>query len=164
MLNASARPPAPLPRATYLLLLLNADNGASIQGRTKLVKLAFLVQKRVVEGLKIGVSEESYSFRPLHYGPFTEEVFDDLAALQMLNLVSVVGDDPDSQNFMITDRGREAVRRLADEARVSSILMQEIGKVKVMYGRMPLNQLIDRVYHDYPEYTEKSEIKNRYLY
>jgi len=147
-----------------LLLLLDADNGAPVQGHTRLVKLAFLVQKKVIEGLKVGVTEESYKFRPWHYGPYTEEVYDDLTALQLLDLVNVMGEDPDRQTFTITTKGREAVRRLADEARISAILMEEIRRIKVTYGRIPLQQLMDRVYHEYPEYTEKSEIKNRYLY
>ncbi len=164
VLNTAPRSAAPLPRATYLLLLLDADNGAPIQGRTKLVKLAFLVQKKVIEGLKVGITEERYTFRPWHYGPFTEEVFDDVAALQVLGLVSIAGENPDTQTFALTDSGKEAVKRLAEEARISAILRDEIRRIKTTYGRLPLSRLIERVYHDYPEYTDKSEIKDRYLY
>jgi len=164
MMSATSRSPPPLPRATYVLLLLDADNGAPIRGRTRLEKLTFLVQMRIVDGLKVGVTQESYRFRPFHYGPYTEEVFDDLMALQMLGLVSIVGDDEAQQTFAITPRGHEAVQRLVQEARVTSVLVDEIRKIKATFGRMNLDQLVQRVYTDYPQYTEKSHIKDRYLY
>jgi uncharacterized protein YwgA len=119
---------------------------------------------RVVEGLKVGVTQESYRFRPFHYGPFTEEVFDDLMALQMLGLVSVIGDQEAEQKFVITPTGHDAVQRLLQEARISPVLLDEIRKIKVTFGRMNLDQLIRRVYADYPQYTEKSQIRDRYLY
>src|SRR5207245_2414529 len=112
--------PVPLPRATYLLLLLETDNGRPIEGRTRLDKLAFLVQQKVIEDLKVGVAQDSYHFRPLHYGPFTEEVFDDLTALRTMGLVDIAGDEASTQLFRITPEGQRVVRRLIGEGRVST--------------------------------------------
>lgn len=163
--NTTAAPrPGPLPRATFLLLLLAGDNAASIQGRTRLEKLAFLVQKRVIEGLKVGVTVDTYRFRSLRYGPYTEEVLDDILTLQLLNLARIEGDDEATQVFRITQEGQTAVDRLLTEGRVSRVLVEEVDRIKRFFGRLRLEQLIERVYKDYPEYTDKSEIKDRFIY
>ena len=153
----------PLPRATYLLLLLDADSGRPIDGRTKLEKLTFLVQKKVVEELKIGVAQDSYHFRPFHFGAFTEEVFDDLSALRTLGLVEISGDEASTQVFSVTPQGQAAVRRLISEGRISTFLVEEIKKIKSAYGRMNLDDLVARVYREYPAFTEKSQIRSRYF-
>ena len=64
--------PRVLYRPFYMLTLLASNDGAPIHGRTRLEKLVFLIQKELVESQKLGISEDSYHFRPLHYGPFTE--------------------------------------------------------------------------------------------
>jgi uncharacterized protein YwgA len=153
----------PLPRATYLLLLLEADNARPIQGRTKLEKLAFLVQQKVIDDLKVGVSPDSYHFRPLNFGPFTEEVFDDLTALRTLGLVDFSGDELSTQVFRITAEGQRAVQRLIEEGRVSSLLVEGIRKIKSTYGRMDLDELVGRVYREYPRFAEASQIRGRYF-
>jgi uncharacterized protein YwgA len=153
----------PLPRATYLLLLLDADNGAPIRGRTRLEKLAFIIQMKVIEGLHLGITNESYEFRPFNYGPYTEEVLDDIVSLQMVGLVQIDGEPDSEQTFRITREGQTAVERLLTDKRIPPILVEEIRRVKTVYGRLSLDKLIGLVYREWPEFTEKSEIKGRYF-
>jgi uncharacterized protein YwgA len=164
MQDTSAPSVGSLPRATYLLLLLYADNSVEVKGRTRLEKLAFLVQKRVLESLKLSVSEEAYNFRPFYYGPFTEEVFDDVEALQMFGLVSISGEGQEFQTYTLTAKGRAAVERLITSERIPPRLLQGVETVKKTYGRLPLDDLIRRVYQDYPDYTDLSVVKDRYFY
>lgn len=148
-----------MPRATYVLLLLDANRQVPIEGRTRLEKLLFLVQKKLVEEMGIGFITDPYSFRPLYFGPFTEDVYDDLDTLRTFGLVEIKGDDEATQKFMITAKGHEAVLRLKESGRVPSLLIDEIESLKRSYGRMNLKDLIERVYKQYPQYTMKSEIK-----
>ena len=163
VLKSSAKPSMSLPRATYLLLLLDADNGAPIHGRTRLEKLAFIIQMKVIEGLHLGVTNESYEFRPFNYGPYTKEVLDDLVSLQMVGLAQIDGEPDTEQTFQITKQGQAAVQRLLADKRIPPILVEEIRKVKTVYGKLSLDKLIGLVYSQWPEFTEKSEIKSRYF-
>ena len=158
-----AAAPQVLPRATYLLSLLDADPEEPIKGRTRLEKLAFLIQKRVIEEKKLSVTDESYRFRPLHYGPFTEEVLDDAMSLSLLGLVNISGEDEDTQEFSITERGRSALSRLQTKGLLPERVGEEVRRIRLKEGKLPLDTLVGQVYNAYPEYTEKSIIKSRYL-
>jgi len=55
-----------------LLLLLDVDRQHGINGRTRLAKLLFLVQKEVLETGKLGPEKEGFQFRADRYGPFSD--------------------------------------------------------------------------------------------
>ena len=152
-----------LPRATYLLLLLNSASKKGIEGRTRLEKLVFLMQKRLIEDLKWGITSNTYKFRAYNYGPFSEEVLDDLTSLQMLKLVEVEGEEQENQKFVITDKGREVVDKLVRNANVSHNLANAIKHIMSSFGELPLDKLVERVYKEYPDYTVNSLIRSRYL-
>ena len=59
------------PRISLILALLEADGRKPIYGRTRLVKMLFLLQEAIKkESIEF---EDMYDFRPLHYGPFAFE-------------------------------------------------------------------------------------------
>lgn len=153
-----------LPRAVYVLLLLAADKGAPVAGRTRLEKLVFLIQEKILQELRLVVSEDVYHFRPLHFGPFSEEVLDDLRTLKMLGLAGVDGEDKAEQVFRITDKGHVAAQRILETGRVPRVLMDKIERIKVDFGRLSLDELIREVYREFPQYIEQSHIKDKYLY
>jgi uncharacterized protein len=152
-------------RPIYLLALLGADKCAPIEGRTRLVKLVFLVEKKVIEELRLGlITQQAYTFRALNYGPFTEEVYDDLTTLQLRGLAEVTGDDEAVQNFHLTDKGRGLLSKMIDKGTIPMPLFSAIQQVKQTYGSLPLDRLIERVYKQYPEYTGRSLIKDKYSF
>jgi uncharacterized protein len=164
MLQHAPKPSAVSVRPVYLLLLLDGDREHPIEGRTRLEKLAFLIQKRVVEELKLGISPQAYDFRALHFGPFSEEVLDDITSLQLLGLVDIHGDDDQTQTFQLSSKGVEVVRKLLASGKVSRVLAEEIRRIRSTYGSMSLDKLVGRIYKDYPEYTVNSVIRDRYLH
>lgn len=153
-----------LSRPIYMLALLASDGGAPIHGRTRLEKLTFLIQKELVESQKLGISEDSYHFRPLHYGPFTEEVLDDVTTLQILGLIAVSGDQDISQTFQLTEKGRNAFDKLLARGDLPERLLEGVRRIKITYGKVPTDRLLTFVYNTYPSYTTKSVIRDRYLY
>jgi len=153
-----------LPRATYLLVLLDSNKQKPIIGRTALEKLTFLVEKKIIEELKIGLSTDTYHFRPWRFGPFTEEVFDDLNALQTVGLIAIEGEDEETQRFSVTENGHKSVQRLVKTGRLASLLYEEIDRIKTNYGKVSLMDLVERVYKEYPKFTERSEIKDSFMY
>lgn len=147
-------------RPLYLLALLGAERCAPIEGRTRLVKLVFLLQKKILEELRLGFARDAYRFRPFNYGPFTEEVYDDFETLRIRGLASVEGDDEAVQRFQLTDKGRAILSNLTANQTIPPALFAEIQELKRTYGSLPLDQLIKRVYSQYPSYTGKSLIKD----
>jgi uncharacterized protein len=164
MMASEAAKPRILSRPFYMLTLLASADAAPIQGRTRLEKLTFLIQKELVEDQKLGISEDAYHFRPLHYGPFTEEVLDDVTTLQVLGLVDVTGSEDAAQVFRLTEKGKTAFERLLARGGLPKRLLEGVRKIKTTYGRMPMDELLSRVYNSYPGYTTKSVIRDRYLY
>lgn len=164
MMAGQAKTQSQAARPIYVLMLLAGDKGEPVLGRTRFEKLVFLVQKQVIEERKSSLSDDLYHFRPLHFGPFSEEVFDDFSALQVLNLASVSGDGSEDQVFSITDRGKRALERLLDANPVAGRVFSEVEKLKKTYGKLDLNALVGSVYRTYPEFTSRSIIRDRYLY
>ena len=79
-----------------LLLLLLFSQGQSeeeaepIEGRTRLMKLLFLLQfQKEFPVDKILESHSKYEFQAYHYGPFTKDVFNDLEFLENVGLIDV---------------------------------------------------------------------------
>lgn len=125
------------------------------------MKLVFLLQKKILEELRLGFASDAYRFRPFNYGPYTEEVYDDFETLRIRGLADVEGDDEATQRYHLTDKGRAVLSNLVTGHTISPTLFDEIQKLKRIYGPLPLDQLIKRVYSQYPSYTGKSLIKDQ---
>ncbi|TFH00133.1 MAG: hypothetical protein E4H14_20000 [Candidatus Thorarchaeota archaeon] len=122
----------------------------------------FLIHKQVVEEMKLGISSSNYRFRAWRFGPFTEDVLDDVAALSTFGLMKTEGDEDATQSFLLTPKGRDAVNRTLDSEPALTRVMDEISRIKKSYGRISLEELVSKVYRQYPEYTDKSEIRERF--
>lgn len=142
-----------------------AHNEEPIEGRTRLQKMIFLLQKKFEEedgGLPIS---DKYSFTPYDYGPFSQPLYADLDELR--------GEDSDSEKFVVErsdtfDRGKIKYQyeltctgtafiedELADDVKFQEIL-QKSEEIKGEFNHLSLNQVIERVYSEYPEYAENS--------
>lgn len=162
MLGAQVAANSRAVRPLYLMAMLGADRSAPIVGRTRLVKLVFLMQKKVLEELRLGLTADGYRFRAFNFGPFTEEVYDDFETLRIRGLAGVEGADEALQSYHLTDAGVALLSRLLSQGRLSRPLFDEIQKVKVTYGRLALDKLIRQVYAQYPSYTGESLIRDRF--
>jgi uncharacterized protein YwgA len=75
------------PQLIALLLYVQGPTGQigeEIVGKTRLMKLVFLLLKEV--GLEENISDDS-SFEPYKYGPFDSEVYDSIDALKELHVL-----------------------------------------------------------------------------
>lgn len=152
-----------LPRATYILLLLNSMPNKVIEGRTRLEKLVFVTQKKLIEDMNWGVTNNVYNFRAFNYGPFTEEVLDDIASLEILKLVKVEKENLSNPTYSITEKGEQVVKNIISGKKIPVNIVNEIKKIASGFGKLPLNKLIELVYKEYPDYTGKSLIKSKYM-
>lgn len=128
---------------------------------TKFSKIMFEMEKKVIEPI---LSKPLLSFKADNFGPFTEEIYDNLGFLQNLDLVEIAkAKERDITEVSITDKGLEVFdKRISKE--IPKEIIEMIEKIVEEYGSLTLDELLFRVYHEYPEFTEKSLIKDRYIF
>jgi len=146
-----------LTKSELLLLLLHVDIEHPIQGRTRLAKLLFLVQKEILETGQLGAEGETYEFRADRYGPFSDEIFDEVEFLSDAGLIQRSGEN-ENETFRITDLGSEFVKqRILPKSRPTGV--EDVKRLRTKFGSVSLSQLLQFVYAKYPEYAVKSVIR-----
>ena len=165
-----------------VVLLLGAPGGAEepghLDGVTRLEKLVFLLEHETP--VRSWVTDGA-NFRSDKFGPFSAKIYaaaDSLSAYGLLRdsarvsentedrweAVNVVGDEPDpytTRTFELTERGRKYYAALIGElpSEAEGLLTQ----FKDRFARLPLRQLVRYVYERYPEFTDKSEIRDEIM-
>lgn len=172
----------PIELDDLIVLLLGAPGLAErgrLEGITRLEKLVFLAERETP--IRTWLSERG-DFTSHRFGPFSSKVYqaaDKLAAAGLLrdsklgaetsdedwetgNLV--IGSDAApyvTRDFELTDIGERyysaLLRELPGEAE------RTLQGFKSSFAAMPLRQLVRYVYQRYPEFTDRSEIKDDIL-
>jgi len=126
---------------------------------TKFTKITFEVDKKVLEPI---LSKPLLSFEADNFGPFTKEIYDILGFLQNLDLVEIENKG-DQTEITLTKKGLEVFKeRISREIPEEVLKMIEI--VVERYGSLNHDELLRQVYNEYPEFAEKSRVKEKYLY
>jgi uncharacterized protein len=165
-----------------IVLLLGAPGGSDrqgyLEGVTRLEKLVFLLERETPARHWL---TENADFRSHRFGPFSSKIYqaaDTLAAAEMIRdsakkadtsedtweTANVLVDDVDpytTRTFELTDRGQRYYDALLRE--LPSAAEDTIAEFKRRFGRLPLRQLVRYVYERYPEFTDKSEIREQIL-
>ena len=149
-----------LPRGTYILLLLNAENGEAVRNKTRLEKLVFLISKEVLDKPGRRITPKTYTFQADRFGPFSEEVYDDVHTLADLGLVDW---DDEQESVSITEKGKKLVNKMLSRNYVPYSLALDIERLKRLYNKTPLKTLLRYVYQKYEKYTYESEIREEIL-
>jgi len=150
----------PVPRQVYTLLMLYTDNRSPIIGKLRLEKLIFLLDQ-TIRRKRLHIADKLYDFRPYQYGPFSEEVYDDIELLKDLGLVYVEERQGD-QVFEITHKGTALVERMLKEKVIPLSLFNEVEYIKRKWNRADLRSLLEYIYKNFKEYTQKSLIRGMF--
>ena len=174
--EASLDLPSPqrLPAIKDLIVLLlhspNKHGNSAIRGVTRLQKLLFVVQKQM------SLKSDFYAF---NYGPFNEDVNDAAHSLelagflqgpkaktasppsfdQMMATVAERAGSNEEQKvkvFELSDKGHEAAETLRQSDESFSQLFEAVHQIREEWDTP---DLIERVYEAWPEYAEKSVIR-----
>ena len=172
--------PAGRPAIKDLMVLLlhspSRRGDDAILGMTRLQKLLFVVEQKLA-------SEHSH-FYAYNFGPFSEEVNDAADALRLAGFLRGSeavkaqppsfaemmataeerrgpGDEPEAREFALNDRGHEAAERLRQSSRAYDQLFAYIRQLRQEWDTPRLDQLVDRVYEKWPNFTEKSHIREK---
>ncbi|WP_255170071.1 hypothetical protein [Natrononativus amylolyticus] len=152
------------------LALLHAADGR-IKGKTRFQKLAFLADQRLEEK---GI--DPYEFIPYDYGPFSKDLQEEIEYLEKEGLIEItqsrtygggtrydykltsVGQRRSDKNFpsqeevddlTIIGEPEEEQERLRELYRISWNVVKEFNDI-------PISNLIDHVYTEYPSYAKNS--------
>jgi DNA-binding HxlR family transcriptional regulator len=144
------------PRKWILLLLYVLG---TIKGSTRLEKLLFLLKEefKVVDG-------PFYYFTPYLFGPFSAEALNDARLLRDAGLIEIVEEVFDfpllsdwmviRKTYRLTEAGKEVARYLFEELREKPEAREALRRIQ-QYNIMPLDQLLDYVYKNYPEFKRE---------
>jgi hypothetical protein len=182
-----------------LLLLLYSDGvteqlNEPIKGRTRLVKMLFLFCKEGLNHFKAGTEindDNFYSFFPWYYGPFSQEIYDDINFFQLRDFIELkniesdnlnisfeeasyytnltgltIEQDTDRDSFMeqeicLTEKGKLFTESLYKELTVSQ--KHILKQFKKKFNSTPLKAILRYVYKTYPDTTENSVIRDNIL-
>lgn len=140
--------------------------GEEIRGKTRLMKLIFLLTK---EGGLEKVINKQTTFKPYRFGPFDVEVYDAIDALKALGVieeksptemrfqtVEEIDEDYDADTvYKLTSSGIAKVQKIVNQ--LPADIFRKISNYKTIYGRKPLVEILHYVYGKYPEYAKVSE-------
>lgn len=165
-----------------IVLLLGAPGGPGptgyLAGVTRLEKLVFLLEKETPARSWI---TELADFRSDKFGPFSAKIYKAAETLWAYDLlkdsamlakntedrweeVNIVGDELmpyTTRTFELTERGLRYYAALVKElpAEAEEILTA----FKDRFAGLPLRQLVRYVYERYPDFTDRSEIRDQIL-
>jgi predicted DNA binding CopG/RHH family protein len=174
-INASSRSRPTMRELMVLLLHAPGSRGAeAIHGMTRLQKLLFVIEQKLNPG------QHFYAY---NYGPFDEAIHDAVNALRLAGFLG--GATPLSaapptfeemmrtaaersgpreavvpEVFTLTTQGHEGAERLRRSDRAYEALFARINEIRQEWDTPNLDDLIERVYAEWPQYAEKSLIKD----
>ncbi len=174
-LSTSSRPRPTMRDMLVLLLHAPGSRGAeAIYGMTRLQKLLFVIEQ------KLNAGQHFYAY---NYGPFDEAVHDAANALRLAGFfggATPVSASPPSfeemmrtaeersgprvpnmpEVFALSEEGHEAAEQLRRSNRAYQALYLRIAEIRQEWDTPNLDDLIDRVYEEWPQYAEKSVIRH----
>ena len=146
-----------LTRIDILLLLLHAPGPTKkinepIIGKTRLQKELFLAQKQLCDE-KV---KRPYPFMPYKIGPYSRELYNDIAWLVFRGLVeerrSPMFVNGIYHEFRLTHRGISEAENIIRERRLERIY-DTIGSIKQKFNQMDLTGLVELTHRLFPEYV-----------
>jgi len=147
----------------WIILLLGADNGRPIRGKLMFQKEMFILAYDILQKLGILSKEEVeriFNFKPHYYGPYSKKIEDTLNLLQQQGLVKVEKQD-DVIIYTLTDKGKNEFKKVLDKQ--GDDVIKLIEKLKIGSERLGYKGLLKYVYINYPEFIDRSLIKDEVL-
>jgi hypothetical protein len=174
----------PLETDDAIVLVLGAPGGKErpgyMEGVTRLEKLIFLLER---ETPARDWMTEKADFRSYRFGPFSSKIYEAADTLTAAGIIKdsakkaddvedrwesvtalVDAEDMDpytARTFELTPRGQKYYDVLMQELPPNA--ERVLSDFKAKFGRLPLRQLVRYVYERYPQFTDKSEIRDEIL-
>jgi len=127
----------------YIVLLLSSNNKESIKGNTWFQKELFLIAKNIKE------VEEEASFISDFYGPFSENAKEQLAELELDEVVS-----KDGNKMFLSKFGSQVAQKI--EQKTAKQRLEMISEFKSLLNDLNDDEVLTFIYFTFPEFTEES--------
>lgn len=118
---------------------------------TALMKYAFLLQ---MEGTS---RRRFYHFVPYRYGPFAEQMYDDLQQLVQEDIVRIENDSVEQKTQVLLSNAEKAKKMVAE---LPADLKADVSLIVETYAKLDERKLLKTVHKKYPAYADDSEIKS----
>ena len=152
-----------LPIESILLLLLYARKDKPIINRTVLYKELFLTYMEVLPKYSELVSFVVPHFIPYKYGPYSENIGEVLLNLLSAGYIDVRGRAKGRHElFLMTEAGKRYVETLVKKYPELSRVLNELSEMRIAWDELGRDGILKYVYQNYPEYTTKSLVKEKY--
>ena len=165
----------------------------AIDGRTKLTKLLFIFEKEVLKNFiedTLEYSDDLFFFTAWNFGPMSFKAFKDIDFLRNIDFIStsypnnadvltyeeisefsdyaereldVRPDEYALERFEISDKGVQFLKKKNKYETLSDNQKNVLSAFKARYNKAKLRDILRYVYTKYPEFTEKSVIKDKVL-
>ena len=170
---------------------LNESFNEPIEGKTRLVKMIFIFKMEIFNYFKKNIDldvENFYEFISWNYGPFSWEIYDDLIFFLLTDFIEAVKSDNDmlpesaaewdewfssigfenedstdlytEVKYQLTPTGTKYAKNIYDH--LSETQKDILKSFKAKFLSLPPRAIIKYVYSKYPQFTDKSLIKEKY--
>ena len=135
-----------------VLLVLGLADG-HIATDTRMQKLAFLVNQEVFHWAK---------FEANKWGAYSKELMKAVYKLEKEGKVVYVWDDDGVSKYYLTEKGKQEVEDLLEQLKdEDEDKLKRAMEIIKTYKDYPISYLVAYTYKHYPEYAEKSIIKDK---
>jgi len=135
-----------------VLLVLGLADGR-IETDTKMQKLSFLVNQGVFNWVKFEAND---------YGAYSKELMKAVDELEKERKVIYIWDDDGVSKYYLTEKGKQDVKKLLEQLKYEDEnKLKRAMEIIQRHKDDPLSYLIAYTYKHYPEYAEKSKIKDK---
>lgn len=163
-----------------------------ISGRTKITKILFLFEKELAKKFKLDKitgEEDIFNFKAWNYGPMSSTIFKDIDFLKNIGFIKTTdnissnltieevqeynyysekyNDDTDAEfqteTYQLSDKGLNFIKDKQKYDKLSNNQKLCLKEFKKQFNKAPLRDILKYVYTTYPDYTEKSLIKDKVL-
>jgi uncharacterized protein YwgA len=139
--------------AKKLVLLVLELAGGRIITDTRMQKLAFLVNQEVFKWVKFEAND---------YGPYSKELMKAVYKLEKEKKLIYVWDNDGLSKYYLTEKGKLEAKNLLEQLKAEDKdKLNRAMEIIQKHKDVPIPYLIAYVYKYYPEYAEKSKIKDK---
>ena len=135
-----------------VLLVLGLADG-HIATDTRMQKLAFLVNQEVFNWVKFEAND---------YGPYSKELMKAVDELEKEGKLVYVWDNDGVSRYYLTEKGKQDAKKLLEQLKdEDENKLKRAMEIIQRHKDDPIPYLVAYVYKHYPEYAEKSKIKDK---
>ena len=139
--------------AKKLVLLVLGFADGHIDTDTRMQKLAFLVNQEVFNWVKFEAND---------YGPYSKELMKAVDELEKEGKLVYVWDNDGVSRYYLTEKGKQDAKKLLEQLKdEDENKLKRAMEIIQRHKDDALSYLVAYVYRHYPEYAEKSKIKDK---